>query len=87
MHGDALAATQTADNRVSADLLAGVSDLLAASGLSEGVRDGLALSYLSNVVHAQAESFAFQDCFLALAAVFAFAILPAWLLGQAQRRA
>ncbi len=87
VHGDAFTATQTAGNNASAVLLSGVSDLLTAAGLSEGVREGLALSYLSNVVLAQAESFAFQDCFLALAAVFAFAILPAWLLGQAQRHA
>lgn len=87
VHGDALTATQTAANSSSAALLTGVSDLLAAAGLADNVRDGIALSYLSNVVLAQAESFAFQDCFLALAAVFAFAILPAWLLGQAQRRA
>ena len=86
-HGDALTATQTAGNSASMALLGSVSDLLAPAGLSEGVRDGMALSYLSNVVLAQAESFAFQDCFLALAAVFAFAILPAWVLGQAQRRA
>lgn len=87
VHGDALTATQTAANSASAAMLSGVSDMLAQTGLNEGVRDGIALSYLSNVVLAQAESFAFQDCFLALAAVFAFAILPAWLLGQAQRRA
>ena len=86
-HGDALTATQTAGNSASTALLSGVSDLLAGSGLSDGVRDGLALSYLGEIVLAQAESFAFQDCFLALAAVFALAILPAWLLGQAQRRA
>ena len=61
--------------------------MLAQTGISESVREGIALSYLSNMVLAQAESFAFQDCFLALAAVFAFAMLPAWLLGQAQRRA
>lgn len=86
-HGDALTATQTAGNSASAAMLSGVSDMLAQTGLSDGVREGIALSYLSDVVLAQAESFAFQDCFLALAAVFAFAILPAWLLGLAQRRA
>ncbi len=87
VHGDALTATQTADNRATMSLLAGVRDLLSASGVSEAAQDGVALSFLSDMIVAQAESFAFQDCFLALAAVFAFAMLPAWLLGQAQRRA
>ena len=87
VHGDALVATQTAGNSTSAALLSSVADMLAQTGISESVREGIALSYLSNMVLAQAESFAFQDCFLALAAVFAFAMLPAWLLGQAQRRA
>ncbi len=87
VHSDALTATQTAGNDASASLLAKVAELLATTGISESVREGMALSYLSNIVLAQAEGFAFQDCFLALAAVFAFAMLPAWLLGQAQRRA
>jgi DHA2 family multidrug resistance protein len=85
-HGDALAATQTAANTTSVFLLSGVRELLAPAGLGDSVREGVALSYLSNIVLAQAETFAFQDCFLALAAVFAFAMLPAWLLGRAQRR-
>ena len=85
-HGDALIATQTAGNEASSSLLAGVRDLLAASGANSNVQEGVAMAFLNDIVIAQAESFAFQDCFLALAAVFAFAVLPAWLLGQAQKR-
>jgi MFS transporter, DHA2 family, multidrug resistance protein len=86
LYGDALTATQTAANDVSATLLASVRELLTRGGVSDAAQDGVALAYLSNVVLAQAESLAFQHCFLALAAVFAFALLPAWLLGQAQKR-
>jgi DHA2 family multidrug resistance protein len=85
-HADALVATQTAANDTSTSLLAAVRDMLVPTGANESVKDHVALSYLNDMVLAQAESFAFQDCFFALAAVFAFALLPAWLLGQASRR-
>jgi DHA2 family multidrug resistance protein len=85
-YSDALTATQTAANSTSGALLENVQRLLAPSGVDEGVTQGLALDFLGRVIQAQAQSFAFQDCFLALAAVFVFALLPAWGLGQAQKR-
>ncbi len=85
-YSDALTATQTAANSTSGALLDSVQGMLAPSGIDDGVTRGLALDYLGHVIQAQAQSFAFQDCFLALAAVFLFALLPAWGLGQAQKR-
>lgn len=85
-YSDAFTSTQTAANTTSGALLDSVQELLSASGVDEQASQGVALDYLGQIVHAQAQSFAFQDCFLALAAVFAFALLPAWVLGQAQKR-
>lgn len=86
LYSDALTATQTARNTTSGVLLEAVEGLVGPSGLDATASEGLALDYLARVVHAQAQGFAFQDCFLALAAVFAFALLPAWVLGRAQKR-
>lgn len=86
VYSDALTATQTIANRTSTVLLDSVQSMLAPSGVDDAASQGLALDFLGRVVHAQAQSFAFQDCFLALAAVFVFALLPAWVLGRAQRR-
>lgn len=86
LYSDALTATQTATNSTSGALLDSVRRLLAPSGIDSAASEGLALDFLGQVVHAQAQGFAFQDCFLALAAVFLFALLPALALGRAQRR-
>ncbi len=86
VYSDALTATQTVGNSTSGVLLESVQRMLLPSGADSEVRQGMALDFLGQVVHAQAQGFAFQYCFLALAVVFLIALLPAWLLGQAQKR-
>lgn len=87
LHSDWLTATQTPGNETSLALLADVMQRLAEVGAPEAVRQGLALDFLGRVVWAQASTFGFQDAFLALAVVFLLALIPAWILGRAGRRA
>ncbi len=81
-HGEALAATQTAGNPASRDLLDGIRGLLGTAGVPEPLHQPGALNYLSEVIHAQASVFGFQDGFLVLAIVFLLAMVPAWILGR-----
>jgi DHA2 family multidrug resistance protein len=85
-HSDALAATQSAGNVVSRELLAEVGGILNAAGVPEAVHQSGALFYLGQVVHAQANTLGFQDGFLIIASVFLAAMIPAWVLGRAQAR-
>jgi len=86
-HIDAMAATQTAANTTSLELLAKVSALLAEAGVSENQRGAGALHYLGEVIEAQASARGFNDGFLIIALVFVLAVIPAWNLGKARRRA
>jgi DHA2 family multidrug resistance protein len=85
-HANAMAATQTADNTASRELLSAVNALLAQAGVPENVRGPGALHYLGEVIEAQASARGFGDGFLMIAVVFVLAILPAWNLGKARRR-
>ncbi|MCB1743273.1 MAG: DHA2 family efflux MFS transporter permease subunit [Gammaproteobacteria bacterium] len=85
-HGDALAATQTADNVASAELLERVRSLMGEGGVVEPQRAAAALHYLGQVVEAQATTMGFKDGFMALVVVFVLALFPAWLLGAVRRR-
>ena len=58
MHSEALAATQTAENVASRELLGGVQGLLNESGVPEAVHSPGALHYLGQVVQAQANTLA-----------------------------
>ncbi|MEC8138211.1 MAG: MFS transporter, partial [Pseudomonadota bacterium] len=84
MHSEALAATQTAGNAASRELLDGVQGLLNKSGVPEAVHSPGSLHYLGQVVQAQANTLGFQDGFMILAMVFILAMIPAYILGKAR---
>ena len=86
LHANAMAATQTADNTTSRELLSTVDALLAQAGVPENVRGPGALHYLGEVIEAQATARGFSDGFLMIAVVFVLAIIPAWNLGKVRRR-
>ncbi|NKC16437.1 MAG: DHA2 family efflux MFS transporter permease subunit [Gammaproteobacteria bacterium] len=86
-HAEALAATQTAANHTSRELLAKVSQLLSEAGLAIPEHQAGALSYLGEVVTAQAQSRAFNDAAIAIAVVFFLTVLPALLLARARTTA
>jgi len=85
-HAEAMAATQTASNATSIEMLSRVGSLLAELGLAENVRSSAALHYLGEVIEAQAIARGFNDGFLMIAIVFMLAVIPAWNLGKASRR-
>ncbi len=84
-HSDAITATQAADNQATVEFLKDAGDVLRSGGLSSDASIGLALDYLGNIIATQARSLAFQDGYLLIAAVFAIAIFPAWILSKARR--
>lgn len=84
-HSESLAVTQTAANSSTRELLNQVERLLASDGIPEAMRPALALDHLGKMIEAQANTMGFQDGFLLIAAVFICALLPAWILGRAQR--
>jgi EmrB/QacA subfamily drug resistance transporter len=84
-HGDALTATQVADNVATRELLEQTSRVLAEGGVAESMRQALALDYLGQMIRAQAETLAFQDGFRLVALVFLVALIPAWVLGRSHR--
>ena len=79
-------ATQAADNAATAEYVERASEALAASGHHEALTDLLALEHLSRMIASQANTMAFQDGFLIIAAVFVFAMLPAWVMSRSQVR-
>ena len=85
-HVEAMAATQTAGNTSSLELLSSVGALLSQAGVSDNLLGPGALHYLGKVVTAQASARGFSDGFLIIALVFVLAIIPAWNLGKARRR-
>ena len=76
-HGEALAATQTSPNETTLELLGGIRRLPAASGMPDLTQATGALNYLSQMVLAQASTFAFKDTFLAIAVMSLLAVGPA----------
>jgi EmrB/QacA subfamily drug resistance transporter len=85
-HVEAMAATQTAGNTTTLELLSRVRDLLAQAGVSENVLGPGALHYLGKVIEIQATTRGFNDGFLIIAAVFVLAVIPAWNMGRARPR-
>lgn len=85
-HVEAMAATQTAGNTTSLELLARVRELLTQAGVSENLLGPGALHYLGEMIEAQASARGFSDGFLLIALVFVLAVIPAWNLGKARRR-
>ena len=84
-HGDALTATQSADNSTTQALIQGVSQFFTEAGLPRDLHAPGALHYLSDVVHAQASTFGFQDGFMLLVFFFLCAMIPAYLLGRLKK--
>jgi EmrB/QacA subfamily drug resistance transporter len=85
-HVEAMAATQTAGNTTSLELLSRVRTLLLEAGVSENLLGPGALHYLGEMIEAQASTRGFNDGFLLITLVFALAVIPAWNLGKARRR-
>jgi predicted MFS family arabinose efflux permease len=86
-HAEAMAATQTAGNSTSLELLARVKTLLTEAGVSENLLGPGALHYLGKMIEEQASARGFNDGFLIIALVFVLAVVPAWNLGKARRKA
>ncbi len=82
-HGEAIVDTQTPANKTTLELLGGIQNLLAGSGMTDLAQAMGALNYLSQVVLAQASTLGFKDTFLAIAVVALLAVGPAWLIGGA----
>lgn len=85
LHSEALAATQTAANPATREMLAFVHRLLGEEGFAEALRSPVALNYLGKVVHAQANTLGFQDGFAAIAIVAFLGLVPAaalYLIGR-----
>jgi EmrB/QacA subfamily drug resistance transporter len=85
-HSDTLTATQTPGNSATAELLRSIQALLAQSGVPEDMQAAGALNYLGRVIFAQAYTMGFRDSFLVVAVIFAFALIPAWLMGRTTPR-
>lgn len=79
-HASGLAATQTPSNPVSIDMVQRVSEMLAATGMQDAMREAIAANHLGRVVYANASMFGFQDVFLVLAIITLVAMIPASFL-------
>ncbi len=86
-HADALAATQTSANSLTRELMDKVERLLQESGVPEALHQTGALDYLRSIIHAQANTFGFQDAFMIIVVVFVLALIPAWILRQTREKA
>jgi EmrB/QacA subfamily drug resistance transporter len=85
-HADALTATQISSNSATTEYVQRAGELLFGSGHHQELTDLLALEHLSQVVKSQANTMAFQDGFMMIAAVFIFAMLPAWVMSRSNRQ-
>lgn len=79
-HASGLTATQTPSNALSSETVAAVTELLAATGIPEAVRQAMAADHLGRIVYANASMFGFQDVFLVLSLITLSALLPAYFL-------
>ncbi|MCA8926461.1 MAG: DHA2 family efflux MFS transporter permease subunit [Alphaproteobacteria bacterium] len=79
-HATALTATQTPANSTSAETLGMVASMLAPTGLPDGTAQNYAITFLGQIVHANAYMFGFQDVFLVLGLVTLAATIPAWFV-------
>ena len=84
-HHHSLGTTQHGANRATGEFLSDVRSLLQPTGIPDPVADQVALKFLESSVAAQSDALAWRDGFLLLACIFILAVLPAWLLGRAQR--
>lgn len=84
-HGDVLAATQTPDNSTTTAFLSMVKPIVASAGLPDFQQTPAALSFLGQLIYAQASILAYRDGFLITAVVFVLGLLPTWLLDRGAR--
>jgi EmrB/QacA subfamily drug resistance transporter len=83
-HSDNLAATQTAANAATRELLGQVRTILGTEGIPSALQQPMALRHLGQMIEAQANTFGFQDGFILIAIVFVCALVPAWVLGRSK---
>jgi hypothetical protein len=76
----ALAGSQTPDNVMTRELMAGMSTLLSQLGWPVEMHPIVALQMLGTSLYAQANMLAFRDVFLFLGLVYFVAMVPAMLL-------
>jgi EmrB/QacA subfamily drug resistance transporter len=85
-HADAFAATQTPDNAATMAYLSHAANYTDAAGLSNLQQIPAAVWFLGQAVYLQANTLAYQDCFLITAVVAAAALVPTWLLDRGTAR-
>ena len=85
-HADMITATQDKLKGSTADLMTKIEALVHRAGVGAPTDQAMAYDFLGKVVHAQANIFAFHDSFMQIAAVFAVALIPAFILGRARER-
>lgn len=85
-HGEAFTATQTVAHGPSRDLVAAIGHLFGEIGLPAAEQDRMALSYLGQMLYAQARTLAFQDTFMVIGVVAVVALVPAWAMSRSHRR-
>ncbi len=83
-HSDAVTSTQTSLTGVTGEMLFDIVDLLARGGVSAAEQWPYAYLYLGEVIAARADSMAFQDGYMVLAAGFAVATACALTLARSK---
>jgi DHA2 family multidrug resistance protein len=86
VYSEVLASTQTEANTATGGLLAGVRELLTATGLPDAIETPLATMYLGSMIAAQATALAFQDTFFVFALVGLLAVALSLALWSPYRR-
>lgn len=79
---DAYTATQDAANSTTAELMRGVTGLLAQSDATSALWQAGAASYLGRVIAAQGAVVAYRDGFFLVGLIFMLALLPALLMAR-----
>jgi MFS family permease len=82
LHIDAYTATQDAANSTTAELMRGVTGLLAQGDTASALWQAGAANYIGRVVAAQGAVAAYRDGFFLVGLVFAVALLPALLMAR-----
>ena len=85
-YSDALTNMQTGINGSSREMLRAIEALLAQTGLPPAQQSAGALQFLGRVIHEQAYTLAFRECFLFITVAFVLALIPAWMMGRHTRR-
>ena len=86
-HADALMATQRWDNFSTIEYATRLTRIMAAAGLPAWQQLDASFPYVNQMIIPEAATMAYSDGFLITAAVFAFALLPTWILQRAISRA